>query len=225
MADVNDSPKIFNPVDETFNLDDGTKLRIHISFPKILENLRKYLEGLQQTRNLPLNSNEINSADALVIWALDHARKHGMHFETKQEEAQYAVKRARYIYEHYTQIAAADAALLAMVTYAENALALSKEALPYPPTVEEEPLPGLEHEYVPPLNIKLNSPVERRVKRLHDILDSHPNVYLKVHQHVELLGALLLGEALEETDEAGFQSNAVNGQVSEKTSTKRAAQK
>lgn len=192
-------------VDETYDLEDGSKLRIYVDIGDILSNINDYKDALRDARSIPYDLENPSPSDPVIRWLVE-----AYEGNISDEEV---LRRMRSHYEKKLEEVHHNATLLALVAHEDNVFV--NEPAPYPAS-DKKSLPGIRAIPEPPIN--LNEPVERRLKQALDILMRNPVVMGEVRSIISALVVRLNKIAAGfEVDPQGFRPTQADGAVHEET--------
>ncbi len=196
---------------ETFELRDGTTLRMVVDLATIMTKVQDYTQALSDARNLPFDLDNLSARDPIIRYLLtqyeDQLKK-----GTLTEAG--IVTRTRNYYQRALAEAASNAYLLAFFDSNENTF--PNEPVPY---AKEEESPSRFIEQMPSVEKNLAFPIESTLKQILDLMIENPSVMGRIMQISEELSVrvnrVVSAGGLVETDDKGFQPGSTDGTVSE----------
>lgn len=203
-----DSPIQVNTVlyNETFELNDGSKLHMIVDMGTIMQKVQAYTQALSDARNLPFDLENLSARDPIVRYLV---AKYEAEIRAKVMTEAAIVTRARNYYQRAINEAQTNAHLLAFFDSEENKFtntptAYEKQA----DTVARfvDPMPEIEK--------NLAFPIEYTLKQILDLLLENPIVMARIMQISEELSVrvnrVVSAGGLVETDESGFHARSTN---------------
>lgn len=192
--------------DETFELRDGSKLRMVVDLATIMTKVQEYAEALYDARSLPFDLENLSARDKIVRYLVD---KYGAEIKSGAMSEASIVTRARNYYLRAMSEAQTNAHLLAFFDSDEN-LFLNKPE-PYEP---QAPKAARFVDQMPEVVRNLAFPIEYTLKQILDLLIDNPVIMGRIMQISEELSVrvnrVVAAGGLVETDENGFQPGSTD---------------
>lgn len=194
--------------DELIPLGDGRNLRMMFDLAETLPKVERYVTELTYTRGLPANMDAIPPKDPVLTYVTGH---YADQLKKKILDESFVTNRVIGYYTEAREEVAREASLIALFSHPDNTTVLSEEPEPYP-TVQEEADPLVLQ--MPVITKNLAHPIERRLKRLSDLLTQTGAIF-QVKEFIDQLGVKMNMFALElvEVDEDGFLPATADGDV------------
>ncbi len=196
---------------ETFELRDGTTLRMVVDLATIMTKVQDYTQALSDARNLPFDLDNLSARDPIIRYLL--TQYEGQLKKGTLTEAG-IVTRTRNYYQRALAEASSNAYLLAFFDSNENTF--PNTPVPYG---KAEEAPSRFVDQMPSVEKNLGFPIEATLKQILDLMVENPSVMGRIMQISEELSVrvnrVVSAGGLVETDDKGFQSGSTDGTVSE----------
>lgn len=195
-------------IDDVISLPDGRSLRMTFDLAKTLQKAALYVDDLLDVRRIPYDINNLPARDPILMYL---TQQYSDRLKSKRMVPEDILAKAVKYYQRAMAEVQKDAYMIAMFAAPENLEILSEPALPYdPPTEESDPLVL----QMPVITKDLDEPIERRLKRLMDILIT-TGAWFRVEGILETLSVRMniFAQELVEVDDQGFQPAAANAAV------------
>lgn len=194
--------------DEQIQLPDGQSLRMYFDLGETIPKIQRYATELSYARRIPSNLEAISPKDPVLTYVTG---QYADQLKKKLIDSSFINDRVTGYYAEQTEEVNREASLIALFSHPDNQELLAEEPEQYP-AIEEENDPLILQ--MPVVSKNLIHPIERRLKRIMDLLNKSGAIF-QVQQLIQDLGVRINMFALElvEVDENGFLPSPVNGDV------------